>query len=384
LMAVVFLTVLLSFRGLYSRVPFLLSLALGAIMAYLTIVGIQILTRPNVSLATLRVKALGKLTGSGGAFVAFYAVLALFVAHSAFVRYHEYHGLRGARALAGMTDREQAASLASRTLEQLATADRWGLISNERVERGMLTAAVTLGQHDDAVKFARRVLARRPGDIWARLKLGQALLQLNRQEEAQSELRMVVASTEDVPANMYPTIAAAHRALGGLSGRSGDFATAADHFARAIELDPTQADLHAELGGALAELGQVDRAITSLEQAIRLDPTLSRVHYNLGTLLAFQGRWAEAVDSYRHAVEGLNDDAEVHNNLGYALVQLGDTDAARIHFNKAIAADPKNADAHFNLGRLLAAESRVEEASGHFAQAAALDPRYAQLLQAPE
>ncbi|MCH9003169.1 MAG: 4Fe-4S binding protein [Planctomycetes bacterium] len=78
-MAIVFVFVLFSFRGLYSRVPFLLSLTLGVIAGYATVVAVRLLVKPNVNFASLGVKTLGKLTGAGAAYIVGFLLLAIFV-----------------------------------------------------------------------------------------------------------------------------------------------------------------------------------------------------------------------------------------------------------------------------------------------------------------
>ena len=55
-LGVVFVAALLIFRGLYGTVPFLLTLAIAAIIAYLTVVATRLGTRANVRLATWLLK----------------------------------------------------------------------------------------------------------------------------------------------------------------------------------------------------------------------------------------------------------------------------------------------------------------------------------------
>ncbi|MFQ5501225.1 MAG: 4Fe-4S binding protein, partial [Phycisphaerae bacterium] len=137
LMAVVFVFTLMTFRGLYSRFPFLLSLALGGIVAYLTIQTLRLVTRPDVLISTSLLKHKGALTRAGRGFAAFAVVLALFVGHSAFVRYHEYSGLRLAIALNHADDEVDRDALADSARVHLLAADRWGLIHNPRIDSGL-------------------------------------------------------------------------------------------------------------------------------------------------------------------------------------------------------------------------------------------------------
>jgi len=351
--AFVFLVVLLSFRGLYSRIPFLLSLALGAILGYLTVVAVRMFTRPNVTLATLRLKALGRATGAGRAFGGMAAVLAALVGHSAFVRYHEFSGLKQARALASAADSESAAAIAQRAHDHLITADKWGLIHNERVQRGLLSTAWHLGDFDEVETWASTLLAQRPDDPQLRLELARSHAMRNRIEDAEREFHAIIAPWSDRTEQVPLAVAGAHHALGGLAASRGDFPRAEAHLSRSVRIDPGRSLAFAELGSVQAELGRLEEAVASLREAVRLDPTSGRAHYNLGTALAHLGRFEEAVPCYEQALATLSDDADLHNNLGYALWRAGQSERSREHFEQAIAMNPDHADAHFNLGMLL-------------------------------
>lgn len=382
LIAVVFIVVLLAFRGLYSRVPFLLSLALGGIIGYFTAVIIRLFNKPDVTLGTFRLKQLGRLTGAGRGYIGFVVVLAAFVAHSAFVRYHEYNGLRQARALKAGSSADRQDALASIALDHLIKADDWGLVGNVRVERDIVFVASHLGQFKRAETYTRRYLKRHPDDIGINLELGRALLNQGRMVEAEQLYRSLIlrwGGAAEVPTEL----AGAHHALGGLLAQRGDFETAVYAFRAALELEPDRAYVYAELGSVLAELGRFEEAITSLQKTVELDPDLDDALYNLGTILAHLGRPNEAIPRYEQALSLNPGNAALHNNLGFAFMQTGQVEAAKQHFEQAIDIDPNNADAHFNLGAIFASQHNAAQASEHYTIAAKLDPRYADLIVDP-
>lgn len=393
LMGLVFLVVLLSFRGLYSRLPFLLSLALGAVVGYLAVMAVRTVSRPDVKLATLWLKQSGQVTATGRLYQLFVVLLAAFVGHSAFVRYHEYSGLKQALAMGGAANEERRQALAAGAHAHLLTADRWGLISNERVERSLVQTSLHLNRPSDTQVYAYRLLDRYPSDRWVRLQLAQSLIAVDRGPEAEQHLRTVLAQGADADEPSPSPRVKAHKALAGLLGRRGEYAAAVDELHAALTLKPQAADLHAELGSFLAELARVamssdpDRAaqhledaLAALREAVRLDPALADAHYNLGTILAHTNRFAEAIPHYRRAVELSPDDPGLRNNLAFALLRTGRLPEAREHLERAVTLDPQNADAHFNLGRLFASLHQEREAAEHLSAAARLDPRYAGLL----
>lgn len=381
LAALVFLTVLLSFRSLYSRMPFLLSLTMGAIIGYLTILFVRLFSSSALKLAHLSLKRNGKLTTAGVVFGAVFALIAALVGHSAFVRYHEYNGLRQATALRTEADAETRDELARSAHAHLLSADRWGLIANERVERSLVRTSVHLNEPATLETYADRFLNRHPQDIEIRLYRGRGLLASGKHDAARRAFIDIVQPYADQTMQVPPVVASAHQSLAGLFAQQSDYDAAINELTRALQIAPERGDLHADLGGALAEVGRLDDAIGHLHRAVELDSMLGRAAYNLGTLLAHQGRFPEAIPHYRSAVSNMSPDADVHNNLGYALQQTGKHDVAEKEFDRALAIDTNHADAHFNLGVLLLRSDRTTQADVHLREAARLEPRYARLLQ---
>ncbi|NUQ46244.1 MAG: tetratricopeptide repeat protein [Phycisphaerae bacterium] len=360
LIAAVFLIVVFSFRGLYSRIPFLLALALGAIIAYLAVLTLRIvLARPAV-LGSIRLRSPHSVTIAGYVYCGLAAVLAGFVAHSAFVRYHEYNGLRQSLALCRVVEPRQRDRLAQAAFDHLRAAERWSLLDNERVERGLLDASVQLRRFDDVVTYAQRVLRRRHDEHAIRLCRADALMAGRHVADAEQEYCAILRRTPG-DNKTPPLLAAAHRGLAGVRASRGDIEGAVLELRSALRIEPAHAATYAQLGSALAERGSVEEAVASLRMAVQLDPGAGLAHYNLGTVLMREGRHAEAVVCFEQALAALPDDADVHNNLGYSLLRLGALRRAREHLMRALALDPANVNARFNLADTLAALRR----SGH-------------------
>ncbi len=383
LMGLVFTVVLLSFRGLYSRVPFLLSLALGGIIGYVAVLTVRLITSPNVKLSTLLLKRQGQLTARGRVFAVLSVLLAAFVSHSAFVRYHEYSGLTGVRTImaggAGAVSDSEVAGVHA----DLLAADQWGLLINERVERALLRTGSRLGEFDTVARYATRLLERYPNDTGARVQLAKSMAKRNRLDDAEVQYRMIITQwgADVSDAEPPPALVSAHHALGELLAQRGEFASAAGELRAALVYDPQRTAARAALGGVLAELGQFDAAVENLQKAVQAEPGLGDACYNLGTILTHMGRFDEAIHYYQEALAAGMEDAELHNNLGFSLLSKGGGDEAGEHFKRAVALDPDNADAHFNLARVLAVQQSMTLANEHYRTAARLDPRYAKLLE---
>jgi tetratricopeptide (TPR) repeat protein len=306
-------------------------------------------------------------------------LLGSFIGHSAFIRFHEYTGLSQTIVMNETPDQKEGDRLASSAIGHLTTADRWGLIHNERVENGLLDASLRLHRYQDVEKYARQLLRHTPGDGTVHLRLAQSLAGRERNTEAETELGNAITLLTDI-APAPPELGRAHQAFGEILAREGRFSAAIEELRAALVLDPQRGAVHAELGGALAELGQFDSAIASMREAVRLDPSLAQAHYNLGTILAHEHQFELAVSSYQRALDRGFEDSDVQNNLGFALIKIGRMTEAHPHLERAIAIDPNNAKAHFNLGTLFAAVQDERQADEQFRIAARLDARFAKLL----
>lgn len=379
-LGLVFLLVLATFRGLYGQVPFLLSIAWGIIVAFLSIEAVRLFYSTHVRLSTWQLKTAGRLTSKGVIFLAGFSLLALFIAHSSFIRYHEYKGLRLAQQMRNAPHNGTNLGTLASIHGHLLIADRWGILSNPRTEQNLMSTAIRLEHFDVALQYAKRVLQRAPANTNALLTAGKALLGQGKTSLAERHYQGLIQRWQVTREVTPAVLASVQRALGDLLVGSGRFREAITQLKAAVEGKPDHASIHAALGSALAETGRLDEAIVSLQRAIDLDPELAQAHYNLGTLLAMRRDFGEAIPHYQAAIGKLGDDADLLNNFGFALLQLGEGDAALIHLERATAIAPSHAGAHFNLARVLASKQRPDEARNHLRQAAALDARYAQFL----
>ncbi len=138
LMGAMFLAVLFTFRGLYGTVPFLMTLGLGVMIAFLGVYAFRLGTAADVRLRSHFLKRHGRLAHAGRAYALFSVVLFVFVVHSAYIRYNEVRGLAWRPSVDGVPTRLQAAVAAENSYAHLLAANRHGLFRNDRVERALL------------------------------------------------------------------------------------------------------------------------------------------------------------------------------------------------------------------------------------------------------
>ncbi len=377
LMATACLVTMFCLRGLYSRIPFLLSVASGGIMGYMTVIGWRLITNSHVMLSVYRLKNSGRISRGGVVFSGLYSLAIVVLIHSGYVRYHEYNGLRMARALEFVSPVENRPSVANSALEHLVKANNWGIFSNERVQRSMLNTLMYLERFDEAEPVALALLQIRPDEIDLNMRFAQVLAGQNRSAEAARQFERVILGADPDDKRAKSTVASACFALGTIRTEQGNFSEATALFGRTIKLEPAWAQAHAAYGSALAELGRLEGAVTSLQQAVKLAPNLIQVQYNLGTILSFLGRYEEAVPSLEKALSEATDDADLCNNLGFVLAKLGQWDRARYYLERAIELAPEHAGAHYNLAMLFYSIGENAQSQIHAREAARLDPRYA-------
>lgn len=83
-----FLLCLMTINGLYGQFPFLMSLGIAAVVTFLLLKGIALLTSKTVMMQRIPLKSNGRFKPAGWAFAAVVLLLAAFMGHSGLWRYH--------------------------------------------------------------------------------------------------------------------------------------------------------------------------------------------------------------------------------------------------------------------------------------------------------
>ena len=252
LMAVVFLVTLFVFRGLYQAIPFIMTLGLCGILAYLSVLTVRVIGKADVRLNSLQLKQSGRITTRGWVFAALAAALAIFIVHSGFIRYHEFKGKRAFEAVeADMTRNGHAQpELMTASLSHLQFCDTWGLVRPPDLDRKLARLYMAFGSPAAAEAHIRRVLSKQPQDGEWRVALAAVLLTKGAVDEAVAELHRVTApvpppSSGDSHADEVR--AQAHVMLGEICAAKGDMGSARREFTLALEANPSNAAAAAAL-----------------------------------------------------------------------------------------------------------------------------------------
>lgn len=284
LAALVFVVILLVYRGLYDLVPFLLTLALGAIVSYFAILSVRLVRHRDVTLNRIRLRCASSLTGWGAAFVACMMLFGALTVHSAVVRYSGFQGQR--LYMHAMRTPTLDAVVADRSIDHLARAQSWGLIAIERVELLLGDLFAKRQRWPEAEASRRKLLERGAKDAHVHEQLAFALSKQDRFDEARQEY----ATSLELDSNR----AEPHYGLASVDFEAGRPDLAEDHLRRALRIRPDFAVARYELGALLIERGVVNEGIYHLRECVRLNPQHGDAYYNLAVAFAMRGAFDEA------------------------------------------------------------------------------------------
>ncbi len=142
------------------------------------------------------------------------------------------------------------------------------------------------GDYEDALKVFRKVTQEDPSAQRAHYYAGEALIHLDRPNEAIPEFEDELKLTPDDPNVQY------HLAYAMLQTSRKEEAVAL--LQKIVAANPEHAQAQYQLGKALLDSGQNDQAIAHLEAAARLDAEHDYVHYQLQAAYRKAGRTSDA------------------------------------------------------------------------------------------
>lgn len=343
LLAAVFVASLSVFRGLYGWFPFLFSLGLAAILAYLAWLCRRLIQRPNVRLRRAQLKRAGRLTKSGGVFIVLMGAVFVFWGHSAWI---QYHGWAGSRAFE---------SSSQRVLEVSAESSLVPLAQDERLSLAR------------AIRHWSKVADYGLANPWS-LELRLARIHLLMDQPSAMENRLRRAAEAGAPAERIHSV----RGDGHMAARR--WRPAVEEYRRAVEANASRPAYHLRLGTLLAGLGDVQGALSAFERGLAEVPDSADLNYNAGLALALAGAAEEAVGRFEAALRLDPDHLAARENLAGVLAAMGRLDESLESYERALALNPDDAETRVLKARVLLALGRTSDAAAQAREALRLDP----------
>ena len=162
---------------------------------------------------------------------------------------------------------------------------------------------IMTGQFPEALEFARRAVAMQPDYPSAHRNLGDALAALGKWPEAAKSYKKLVELDAARPRANPGAAADARMKLGTAMKQLGRFNEAISLFQQAVALTPGDLGPRDHLANAYWENGDMDEALAVCRQAVQIHPTEAKAHNNLGNVLLECGRLDDALASFDKAAE---------------------------------------------------------------------------------
>jgi Flp pilus assembly protein TadD len=246
-----------------------------------------------------------------------------------------------------------------------------------------------------------RTVDLQPGNLQARIDLGNILLAGNQPKRALDQANAVLAVQSDN--------AEAHALLSSIAAYNNDRATAMAEIQKALEIDPKKATYHAALGliqssdpasgnaaedqlrkaieldpknitarfvlSALLERKKdIPGALEQMKAAVTGDPKSVPARGNLAGLYLRSGDKAAAEETLRQAADELSDSKEASTILMSYYTQTNQTNRAEPAYAALLAKHPKSAPLKLEYARILLAEKQTDKAKTLVAELVKSDP----------
>ena len=198
-----------------------------------------------------------------------------------------------------------------------------------------------LGRLDEAIDHLRQAIQLRPGYIEAHSRLGTALVQAGRFQEAIAEYEQLLHSA---PMTSWSTTTWQMRWLKPIGFRRPSIITS-----KRCCFKPDYPQANNNLGIALVRFGRQREAAECFQRALTLNPKNPEAHYNLANILFTSDRLPEAIEHYKLALKIDPQYPDVLRNLGSAMVKIGRPAEAIDYYRQSLQLEPDVVSVYYNM-----------------------------------
>jgi tetratricopeptide (TPR) repeat protein len=224
----------------------------------------------------------------------------------------------------------------------------------------------------DTESLFKRMVDVMPDNYLARLDLGDHYLQVNRTNEAISNLTAAL--------KLYPDYDVAHNNLASILLAQKRYDEAIAHLRAALRVHPQYISFF-NLANALLVAGEarhdtnaLAEAVWDFQQALQLNPGSSQAHQNLAIAFHAQGRADLALAQFEEAARLDSNQPTTWTDLGVACANQNRMAEAEQAFRELLRLQPDNAEGCCMLASVLAARNKITEAIPYFVKSLKLNP----------
>ncbi len=192
-------------------------------------------------------------------------------------------------------------------------------------------ARQSLRRYAQAVEAYTHVVQIRPAACAARVEIANALVDLDRIDDAIANLRTCLSSD----AYFYPAVVN----LGEAYVREHDYATARTYLDRALTLRHEGFEALVDIGYIYEQKGDWKTAVGYYNRAIRSDPMRPEAYIDLGVNYTEHRYFPLAEAAYIKGISVAQDDGRLHYLLAVTYNEQGKVDLARDQYRIAMASD---------------------------------------------
>jgi tetratricopeptide (TPR) repeat protein len=180
---------------------------------------------------------------------------------------------------------------------------------------------------------------------------------------------------QQLRATLAEILANAYNNLGVIQARGEHYAPAADYFRSAAQWKPDLPGLDRNWGLASFRAQRFEEAIGPLERQVASRPDDAKARDALGVSYFTVEKFAKTVQVFQPVLANLPDDPGALYALGVSLVRTGDSATASNVFRSMLERNPKVAEIHVLLGQADADQNQYTPAADEFSRALELDPK---------
>jgi len=253
--------------------------------------------------------------------------------------------------------------------------------------------AASEARFDDALVLLDKVIQKNPQNGVLLFEKATVLIDAGRLDQAETELRKVVATTPDLfdaqrilgrmlleragndkakldealehlraAFKLYPDDLSTGMAISQIYINTGRPADAEKVIAQMLERVPDQKLLNFNYAQVLTKLGRGDESKQYLERAVLLDPTFAPAILQLVDIYQKENEWQKASDVLAPLIAEDPMNLDLQRQQAFFLLRAGQSEKARAMFKSLADSDPKDTRARFYLAEALSDLERYDEA----------------------